>query len=76
MDVLELSREQLIELKQDYLEQLADEGSYAEVLDVDYNEPSYWDLANADEIVPDDIVFTHYERTHFVPDDFFCTAGS
>ena len=59
MDVRELSREQLIELKQRYLEMLADEGSYAEVLDVDHNEPSYWDLANADDIVPD---------------DFFCTA--
>ena len=76
MDVRELSNEQMSELKQRYLTQLADEGSYAEVLDVDYDEPSYWDLANADDIVPDDIIFTHYEGTHFVPDDFFCTAGS
>lgn len=74
MDVLELSRDQLIELKQNYLTQLADEGSYAEVLDVDYNEPSYSDLANADEIVPDCVIFKNYEDVCFVNDDFFCTA--
>ena len=74
MNVTELSREQLTELKCNYLEQLADEGSYAEVLDVDYNEPSYSDLANADEIVPDDVIFKNYEGVCFVPDDFFCTA--
>ena len=75
MDVHELSKEQLVELKQYYLEQLANEGSYAEVLDVDYNEPSYWDLANADEIVPDCVIFKHYEGFCFVNDDFFCTAN-
>ena len=75
MDVLELSREQLIELKQNYLEQLADEGSFAEVLDVDYDEPSYLDLANADEIVPDCVIFKNYEDVCFVNDDFFCTAN-
>jgi len=75
MDVLELSREQLTELKQNYLEQLANEGSYAEVLDVDYDEPSYWDLANADEIVPDDVIFRNYEGICFENDDFFCTAN-
>ena len=74
MNVTELSREQLTELKCNYLEQLADEGSFAEVLDVDYNEPSYSDLANADEIVPDDVIFWNYEGVCFVNDDFFCTA--
>ena len=76
MDVLELSREQLIELKQDYLEQLANEGTFAEVLDVDYDEPSYWDLANADDIVPDDVIFRQYEGVDFVTDDFFCSAAA
>lgn len=75
MNVTELSREQLTELKCNYLEQLADEGSFAEVLDVDYNEPSCWDLANADEIVPDDVIFKNYEDVCFVNDDFFCTAN-
>ena len=75
MYVTELTREQLAELKCNYLEQLADEGSFAEVLDVDYNEPSYSDLANADEIVPDCVIFKNYEGVCFVNDDFFCTAN-
>ena len=71
MNVRDLSREQMLELKQRYLTQLADEGSYAEILDCDYDEPSYWDLAHADEIVPDDVVYRAYEGVYFVPDDFF-----
>ena len=74
MDVHDLSRDQLIELKQNYFTQLADEGSYAEVLNVDYNEPSYLDIAMADEIVPDDVIFNNYDGICFVNDDFFCTA--
>ena len=75
MTVHELSRDQLIELKQYYLEQLADEGTFAEILDVDYNEPSYSDLANADEIVPDCVILKNYEDVCFVNDDSFCTAN-
>ncbi len=75
MDVHELSRDQIVELKCNYLTKLADESSYAEVLNCDYNEPSYWDLANADDIVPDDVVFREYEGVCFVNDDFFCTAN-
>lgn len=74
MRVTELSLDQLVELKQNYLSELADDGSFAEVMDCDYNEPSYSDLANADDIVPDDVVFRNYEGVCFVPDDFFCTA--
>ena len=75
MNVRELSKDQMHELKERYLMKLADEGSFAEVLDVDYNEPSYSDLANADEIVPDDVIFREYDSVYFVPDDFFCTAS-
>jgi len=75
MDVHELNGDQMLELKQRYLEKLADEGSYAEILDVDYDEPSYWDLAHADEIVPDDVIFEEYDGTYFVTDDFFCNAA-
>ena len=49
--------------------QLADEGDFAE-FGVDYDEPSYGDLANADEIVPDDVVFREWEGTEFVEEDF------
>ena len=76
MNVRELSRDQLIELKQNYFAELVNEGTFAEVVGRDYDEPSYWDLANADDIVPDDVIFRNYECTHFTNDDFFCTAGS
>jgi len=70
MKVTELTREQLVEVKQSYLTQLADEGAFAEVLDVDYDAPSYDDMANADEIVPDSVIFEHYADTEFTTDDF------
>ena len=76
MEVRELSKNQMHELKENYLIKLADEGTFAEVMGVDYDAPSYGDLANADEIVPDDAIFREYEGIDFVPDDFFCTAGS
>lgn len=75
MDVTELSREQLIELKGAYLRELVNEGTFAEVMGVDYDEPSYSDMANIDSLVPDDVIFKHYEDIHFVEDDFFCSAG-
>ena len=68
--VLDLNREQLEHLKTQYLFDLADEGTFAEVLGVDYDEPSYNDIANADEIVPDDVIFRQWEGTSFVPEDF------
>ena len=40
MNVRELSREQMHELKEAYLTKLADDGTFAEVLVVDYDEPS------------------------------------
>ena len=75
MTIKDLSKDQLYELKQRYLMKLADEGTFAEVMDVDYDEPSYEDLANADEIVPDDVIEREYEGVCFVEDDFFCTAN-
>jgi len=75
MDVRDLSRDQLVELKQDYMTELVNEGTFAEVMNRDYDEPSMWDSANADEIVPDEFIFEHYAGIHFVPDDFFCTAN-
>lgn len=42
MDVTELSREQLVELKQNYLCSLADSGDYSEVFDVNYIGVSYF----------------------------------
>lgn len=70
MTVHELNRDQLLQLKQNYLCQLADEGIYAEIVGVDYDEPSYGDLIDADEIVPDDVIFRIEEATNFVEEDF------
>lgn len=74
MDVRDLSREQLVELKCDYMTELTNEGIFAEIMNRDYDSPSYWDLANADEFVSDEVIFEHYSGTDFVNDDFFCTA--
>lgn len=71
MDVRDLNREQLVELKQRYMAQMADEGMFAEIFGVDYDEPSWGDMANADEIVPDEVVFRNWEGVDFVEDDFF-----
>lgn len=70
MDVRDLNREQLIQLKQAYMVQLADEGLFAEMFCVDYDAPSWGDIARADELVPDDVVFDHYEGSNFVEEDF------
>ena len=70
MLVEDLTREQLVELKQSYLYALADSGDYAEIMNADHDEPSYDDLANADELIPDDFIFEYYEDMTFTEDDF------
>jgi hypothetical protein len=54
---------------------LVDEGSLAETLGCDYDEPSCQDMADIDSIISDNVVFIHYEGVEFYMDDFFCTAG-
>ena len=70
MDVKDLSRDQLVTLKQSYMTQLADEGVFSEIMNTDYDEPSWYDLANADKIVSDEVIFNNYEGIDFVPEDF------
>ncbi len=82
MTVKELNRDQLIELKQRYLSELMDEGCLNEIL---YDKPewdedgehdiSYEELASADKLIPDELVFDHYRDTHFTDGDFFCTEN-
>lgn len=62
MKVTELNREQLVCLKQAYLCDLPQ--------DWFADGPSYEDLANADSIVSDEEIFSHYAGTVFVPEDF------
>ena len=59
MDVHELNREQLIQLKQRYLCETQDESV------------SYGELAAADELVTDEQVFNHFAGIEFVEEDFF-----
>lgn len=62
MTVHQLSRDQLNELKQSYLNETCDES------------PSYEELAEACNI-PDELIFEHYDEYDFVNDDFFCSGG-
>lgn len=66
MKVIELRRKQLVELKQAYLIRRLEENG--EMLTCS-------DLANADEIIPDKVVFRLFADVEFPDDDFFCRAG-
>lgn len=63
MDAKELNRNQLVELKQSCLEEVLGK------------EPTWDDLALADEIVSDDYVFEKESGTDFSEDDFLCSAN-
>jgi hypothetical protein len=63
MNVEELNRNQLVELKQAYLCEMYDH--------------VYWEqLARADELVSDEEVIAAYCGITFTNDDFVCTGGS
>ena len=58
MGVHELNRDQLIQLKQNYL--------------METQEHVYWsELAEADELVSDSVIMEEYAGVVFSPDDFF-----
>lgn len=59
MGLDELSRDQIVQLKQNMLEEVLGE------------EPSWYDLAMADDIVSDEKLEEEYGATHFVEGDFF-----
>lgn len=61
MKVTELTREQLIQLKQRYLTDWYDDLGQS---------PSCSELADADAIVSDEAVFDYFEGTNFVEEDF------
>ena len=60
MTFKELNRDQLTELKQAYL---CGQGN-----------PSWEDLANADELVSDEAIEQEYGSTVFSSDDFMCSV--
>jgi hypothetical protein len=67
MLVTELSREQLTELKQKYL---------TDMLMITYHEsPSYDELANVDNMIPDNLIFAEYVDIDFSNDDFLSSCA-
>ena len=67
MTVRELSKDQLGELKQHYLDD--------RIQKKEGRAPCMSVLADADELVPDEEVFAAYEGVEFSGDDFLCSAG-
>lgn len=63
MNVKELNKEQLQQLKIRYLDDLLQEEEGRNI--------SYGEMANIDEIVSDKIIYDLYESTTFVDEDFF-----
>lgn len=63
--VKELTREQLIELKQNYLTQKMDEKGES---------PSYGELAEVNQTITDDEIYAEYDGTMFSDDDFSCSC--
>ena len=66
MKVTELSRDELIELKQRYLMEQREEAHE--------DEPSYGELAIVDELISDDEIFAEFDYIDFEKDDFFCNS--
>ena len=66
MKVTELNREQLVSLKERYLCDWYD--SYDQC-------PSWEELADADSIIPDELVFDYFDDTDFVEEDFACQTN-
>ena len=65
MNVTELNKEQLNELKNSYFYNTVDEEDYpGEILG---------DIQTPDDI-PDDVIFNYYDGFTFTTDDFFCTT--
>ena len=57
MTVRELNRDQLHELKQAYYSELVNEGTFAEVMGVNINEPSYEMITSIDANDGTDYIF-------------------
>lgn len=67
MNVRELNRDQLVELKQHYY--------IFDKFEEEQQNLSYYELSIIDDIVSDEEVFEYYEDYIFSCDDFFCSCG-
>ena len=69
MTVRELNREQYKELCQRYITAFWTDDAHGT------KSPSLYDLACADELVDQEIIYNYYEGVNFVEEDFFCSEG-
>ena len=67
MTVHELSREQYKELCQRYITEFWTDNEHGT------KSPSMSELACADELVDENVIYHYYEGINFVEDDFFCS---
>ena len=65
MNVKDLDKDQLIELKQAFLVQTMDREGKC---------PSYGELADVDELISDEQIYEAYSGIEFSAGDFICTA--
>lgn len=77
MTIHELKRPQLVELKCDYMAEMAAQGRFmAEIYgEGEERDPSYGEMADADKLVPDKKLFDYYGDIDFSVDDFWDKEG-
>lgn len=68
MNVKELTKDQKSELKITYLQELLDEVK-------ENRNPSYGEMYEINNIIPDKDLYERYKDVEFENDDFFCTAN-
>ena len=69
MTVQELNHEQYKELCQTYIVEHWTDDEHGT------SSPSWYDLAHADELVSEDVIYRYYDGVDFVPEDFGCSKG-
>lgn len=67
MTVRELNREQYKELCQRYITEFWTDDEHGTT------SPSIGELACADELVSEDVIYRYYDGIYFTEDDFFCS---
>lgn len=67
MTVRELNREQYKELCQRYITEFWTDDEHGTT------SPSAYELACADELVDENVIYNYYEGVNFVEEDFFCS---
>ena len=70
MNIKQLKRKFIEMIKQDYLVYLASIGVFGKVVGRGYNSLGWNDFVNADEIVPDNVVFAAYRNYKFDEQNF------